>query len=104
MIYGLRNKKKIKSLYVLQLKRWNMRLKLENLYYTTDNPNKILELQELGAEIVDGEVIVDEDKTKLDDKSNLENLKVEELEKLCDEKGIDRSGATKKAELIELLK
>ncbi|MDU5807022.1 MAG: hypothetical protein E6Z55_06070 [Peptoniphilus harei] len=81
-----------------------MRLKLENLYYTTDNPNKIIELQELGAEIVDGEVIVDEDKTKLDDKSNLENLKVEELEKLCDEKGIDRSGATKKAELIELLK
>ncbi|MDK7354957.1 hypothetical protein QP518_04260 [Peptoniphilus harei] len=81
-----------------------MRLRLDNLYYTTDNPNKILELQELGAEIVDGEVIVDEDKTKLDDKSNLENLKVEELEKLCDEKGIDRSGATKKAELIELLK
>lgn len=81
-----------------------MRFKLENLYYTTDNPNKIIELQELGAEIVDGEVIVDEDKTKLDDKSNLENLKVEELEKLCDEKGIDRSGATKKAELIELLK
>lgn len=73
-----------------------MRLRLDNLYYTTDNPNKILELQELGAEIVDGEVIVDEDKTKLDDKSNLENLKVEELEKLCDEKGIDRSGATKK--------
>ena len=81
-----------------------MRLRLDNLYYTTDNPDKILELQELGAEIVDGEVIVDEDKTKLDDKSNLENLKVEELEKLCDEKGIDRSGATKKAELIELLK
>lgn len=91
-------------MYVLQLKRWNMRLRLDNLFYTTDNPNKILELQELGAEIVDGEVIVDEDKTKLDDKSNLENLKVEELEKLCDEKGIDRSGATKKAELIELLK
>jgi hypothetical protein len=81
-----------------------MRLRLDNLYYTTDNPNKILELQELGAEIVDGEVILDEDKTKLDDKSNLENLKVDELEKLCDEKGIDRSGATKKAELIELLK
>lgn len=81
-----------------------MRLRLDNLYYTTDNPNKILELQELGAEIVDGEVIVDEDKTKIDDKSNLENLKVEELENLCDEKGIDRSGATKKAELIELLK
>lgn len=91
-------------MYVLQLKRWNMRLRLDNLYYTTDNLNKILELQELGAEIVDGEVIVDENKTKLDDKSNLENLKVEELEKLCDEKGIDRSGATKKAELIELLK
>lgn len=81
-----------------------MRLRLDNLYYTTDNLNKILELQELGAEIVDGEVIVDENKTKLDDKSNLENLKVEELEKLCDEKEIDRSGATKKAELIELLK
>ena len=81
-----------------------MRLRLDNLYYTTDNPNKILELQELGAEIVDGEVMVDEDKTKLDDKSNLENLKVDELEKLCDEKGIDRSGATKKAKLIELLK
>lgn len=81
-----------------------MRLRLDNLYYTTDNPNKILELQELGAEIVDGEVIVDEDKTKLDEKSNLKNLKVDELEKLCDEKGIDRSGATKKAELIELLK
>lgn len=81
-----------------------MRLRLDNLYYTTDNPNKILELQELGAEIVDGEVMVDEDKTKIDDKSNLENLKVDELEKLCDEKGIDRSGVTKKAELIELLK
>ena len=81
-----------------------MRLRLDNLYYATDNPNKILELQELGAEIVDGEVIVDEDETKLNDKSNLENLKVEELEKLCDEKGIDRSGASKKAELIELLK
>lgn len=81
-----------------------MRLRLDNFYYTTDNPDKIIELQELGAEIVDGEVIVDEDKTKLDDKSNLENLKVEELEKLCDEKGIDRSEATKKAELIELLK
>ncbi|MDU5323077.1 MAG: hypothetical protein E6149_00255 [Peptoniphilus harei] len=81
-----------------------MRLRLDNLYYTTDNPNKIIELQELGAEIVDGEVMVDEDKTKIDDKSNLENLKVEELEKLCDEKGIDRSGATKKAELIVLLK
>lgn len=81
-----------------------MRLRLDNLYYTTDNPNKILELQELGAEIVDGEVMVDEDKTKINDKSNLENLKVDELEKLCDEKGIDRSGATKKAELIELLK
>lgn len=91
-------------MYVLQLKRWNMRLRLDNLYYTTDNPNKILELQELGAEIVDGEVMVDEDKTKINDKSNLENLKVDELEKLCDEKGIDRSGATKKAELIELLK
>lgn len=81
-----------------------MRLKLDNLFYTTNDPNRILYLQELGAEIVDGEVIVDEDKTKLDDKSNLENLKVEELEKLCDEKGIDRSGANKKAELIELLK
>lgn len=81
-----------------------MRLRLDNLYYTTDNPNKILELQELGAEIVDGEVMVDKDKTKIDDKSKLENLKVDELEKLCDEKGIDRSGATKKAELIELLK
>lgn len=91
-------------MYVLQLKRWNMRLKLDNLYYTTDNPNKIIELQELGAEIVDGEVIVDEDVMELDEKSNLKNLKVDELEKLCDEKEIDRSGATKKAELIELLK
>ncbi len=42
-----------------------MRLRLDNLYYTTDNPNKILELQELGAEIVDGEVILDEDKTNI---------------------------------------
>lgn len=91
-------------MYALQLKRWNMRLKLENLYYTTDNPNKILELQELGAEIVDGEKDAVEDIMELDEKSNLKNLKVEELEKLCDEKGIDRSGATKKAELIELLK
>ena len=81
-----------------------MRLKLENLYYTTDNPNKILELQELGAEIVDGEKDVVENVMELDEKSNLKNLKVEELEKLCDGKGIDRSGASKKAELIELLK
>ena len=51
-------------------------------------------------------------KEKLDDdfkdlvreEINEGSKKVEELEKLCDEKGIDRSGATKKAELIELLK
>lgn len=90
-------------MYVLQLKRWNMRLRLDNLYYTTDNPDKIIELQELGAEIVDGEKAVEKG-IKIDKVSNLENLKVDELEKLCDEKGIDRSGATKKAELIELLK
>ena len=90
-------------MYVLQLKRWNMRLRLDNLYYTTDNPDKIIELQELGAEIVGGEKKVEKG-IKIDRVSNLENLKVDELEKLCDEKGIDRSGATKKAELIELLK
>lgn len=80
-----------------------MRLRLDNLYYTTDNPDKIIELQELGAEIVGGEKKVEKG-IKIDRVSNLENLKVDELEKLCDEKGIDRSGATKKAELIELLK
>ncbi len=80
-----------------------MRLRLDNLYYTTDNPDKIIELQELGAEIVGGEKTV-ENGIKIDKVSNLENLKVDELEKLCDEKGIDRSTATKKAELIELLK
>lgn len=80
-----------------------MRIRLDNLYYTTDNPDKIIELQELGAEIVDGEKTVEKG-IKIDKVSNLENLKVDELEKLCDEKGIDRSGATKKAELIELLK
>lgn len=80
-----------------------MRLRLDNLYYTTDNPDKIIELQELGAEIVGGEEAVEKG-IKIDKVSNLENLKVDELEKLCDEKGIDRSGATKKAELIELLK
>lgn len=80
-----------------------MRLRLDNLYYTTDNPDKIIELQELGAEIVSGEKTVEKG-IKIDKVSNLENLKVDELEKLCDEKGIDRSGATKKAELIELLK
>ena len=90
-------------MYVLQLKRWNMRLRLDNLYYTTDNPDKIIELQGLGAEIVGGEKTVEKG-IKIDKVSNIENLKVDELEKLCDEKGIDRSGATKKAKLIELLK
>ena len=81
-----------------------MRLLLDNLFYTTNDPNRIEELQSFGALIVSGEKEEVKDELKIDDSSNLKNLKVEELEKLCDEKGIDRSGATKKAELIELLK
>lgn len=81
-----------------------MRLLLDNLFYTTNDPNRIEELQSFGALIVSGEKEEVKDELKIDDNSNLKNLKVEELEKLCDEKGIDRSGATKKAELIELLK
>lgn len=81
-----------------------MRLLLDNLFYTTYDPNRIEELQSLGALVVSGDEEEVKDELKIDDNSNLKNLKVEELEKLCDEKGIDRSGATKKAELIELLK
>ena len=81
-----------------------MRLLLDNLFYTTNDPNRIEELQSLGALVVSEDKEEVKDELKIDDSSNLKNLKVEELEKLCDEKGIDRSGATKKAELIELLK
>lgn len=81
-----------------------MRLLLVNLFHTTYDPKRIEELQSLGAIVVSGEKEKVKDELKIEDSSNLKNLKVEELEKLCDEKGIDRSGATKKAELIELLK
>lgn len=81
-----------------------MRLLLDNLFYTTSDPNRIEELQSFGALIVSGEKEEVKDELKIDDNSNLKNLKVEELEKLCDEKGLDRGKAKTKAELIELLK
>lgn len=80
-----------------------MKLKLDNLVYTTTDENKILELQELGAIVIEDNDIKDET-TKIDKKANLKNLTVEELEALIDEKGIDRKGIVRKAELIELLK
>ena len=80
-----------------------MRLLLDNLFYTTNDPNRIEELQDLGALVVSEEEEV-KDELKIDDSSNLKNLKLEELEKLCDEKCIDRGKAKTKAELMELLK
>lgn len=81
-----------------------MRLLLDNLFYTTNDPNRIEELQSFGALIVSGEKEEAKDELKIDNSSNLKNLKVEELEKLCDEKGLDRGKAKTKAELIKLLK
>lgn len=80
-----------------------MKLKLDNLIYTTTDENKILELKELKAIVIEDEDIKDET-TKIDENSNLKNLTVEELESLIDEKGIDRTGVSKKADLIKLLK
>lgn len=80
-----------------------MKLKLDNLIYTTTDKNKILELKELKAIVIEDEDIKDET-TKIDENSNLKNLTVEELESLIDEKGIDRTGVSKKADLIKLLK
>ncbi|MET3616599.1 ABC-type metal ion transport system substrate-binding protein [Peptoniphilus olsenii] len=80
-----------------------MKLKLNNLVYTTTDENKILELQELGAIVIEDTDIKDET-TKIDKTSNLKNLTVEELEALIDEKGIDRKGIVRKADLIALLK
>lgn len=80
-----------------------MKLKLDNLVYTTTDENKILELQELGAIVIEDNDIKDET-TKIDKKANLKNLTVEELEALIDEKGIDRKGIVRKADLIALLK
>lgn len=80
-----------------------MKLKLDNLIYTTTDENKILELKGLNAIVIEDEDIKDET-TKIDENSNLKNLTVEELESLIDEKGIDRTGVSKKADLIKLLK
>lgn len=80
-----------------------MKLRLDNLIYTTTDENKILELKELKAIVIEDEDIKDET-TKIDENSNLKNLTVEELESLIDEKGIDRTGVSKKADLIKLLK
>ena len=81
-----------------------MRLLLVNLFHTTYDPKRIEELQSLGALVVSGDKEEVKDELKIGDSSNLKNLKVEELEKLCDEKGLDRRKAKTKAELIELLK
>lgn len=80
-----------------------MKLRLDNLIYTTTDGNKILELKELKAIVIEDDDIKDET-TKIDENSNLKNLTVEELESLIDEKGIDRTGVSKKADLIKLLK
>lgn len=80
-----------------------MKLRLDNLIYTTTDENKILELKELNAVVIEDDDIKDET-TKIDENSNLKNLTVEELESLIDEKGIDRTGVSKKADLIKLLK
>lgn len=80
-----------------------MKLKLDNLIYTTTDENKILELKGLKAVVIEDDDIKDET-TKIDENSNLKNLTVEELESLIDEKGIDRTGVSKKADLIKLLK
>lgn len=80
-----------------------MKLRLDNLIYTTTDENKILELRELNAIVIEDEDIKDET-TKIDENSNLKNLTVEELESLIDEKGIDRTGVSKKSDLIKLLK
>lgn len=80
-----------------------MKLRLDNLIYTTTDENKILELKELKAVVIEDDDIKDET-TKIDENSNLKNLTVEELESLIDEKGIDRTGVSKKANLIKLLK
>ena len=81
-----------------------MRLLFDNLFHTTNDPNRIEEFQSLGALVVSEDKEEAKDELKIDDSSNLKNLKVEELEKLCDEKGLDRGKAKTKAELIELLK
>ena len=80
-----------------------MKLKLDNLIYTTTDEKRILELKELNAVVIEDEDIKDET-TKIDENSNLKNLTVEELESLIDEKGIDRTGVSKKADLMKLLK
>lgn len=82
-----------------------MKLRLDNLIYTTTDVGKIEQLESLGA------VVIDDDSkaakvvngTVIEENSNLKNLTVSELEALIDEKGIDRSGVTKKADLIALL-
>ena len=81
-----------------------MKLRLNNLVYTTDDEVKIQRLLEMGAETLEGGKGKKKVTTKIGTNSNLENLTVQELEALLDEKGIDRKGATKKADLIGLLK
>lgn len=80
-----------------------MKLKLNNLVYTTTSPVKIEQLKELGAIVLEGEEEVIQENT-VPEGANLENLKNADLMALLDEKGIEYDNKATKAELIELLK
>ena len=79
-----------------------MKLKLNNLVYTTTSPVKIEQLKELGAIVLEGEEVIQEN--TVPEGANLENLKNADLMALLDEKGIEYDNKATKAELIELLK
>lgn len=82
-----------------------MKLQLDNLIYTTDDELRIEKLEELGATVLAAsEDEIKKEETKISVDANLENLTNAELEELIDERGIDRKGITKKADLIALLK
>lgn len=79
-----------------------MKLQLANLIYTTTDPSKIEELKELGAVVVaEDDLETKEAGPVIDDGAKLENLRVEELRALAEEKGLDLDGSLKKKELIE---
>lgn len=80
-----------------------MKYKLDNLIYNTSDPVKAEKLEGLGAIQIEGGTEEVKEKT-IPTGANLQNLKVDDLKALLDEKEIEYDQKATKAELIELLK
>lgn len=76
-----------------------MRLILDNLIYTTEDPVYIERLESLGAVKMDMEVKEDD----IEEKEDYSKFNVEDLKSLLKERGIEFEVKAKKDDLIKLL-